>query len=366
MTEPISLRDAERAQRKRGRLYVLGLGEITPALDSAALVKGLLGEGGMSVIFGEPNCGKTFFALDIAMHVAMGAPWCGRKTIEGCVVYLAAEGGHGIRNRVAAFRQAKTLPPETPFFIIPCPADLRERGADTDEVIRLVNEAAESCDMPARLLVVDTLARVMAGGNENSPDDMGAVIGNIDRIRDATKAHCCIIHHSGKDTSRGERGHSSLRGAVDTAIEITRDGSGTSIAKVTKQKDLPTEGEFAFTLESVELGEDGDGERVTSCVITHVDAPQGKVSKGPSKATRVAFAMLRKAIDECGEIPPAATNIPSHVRAVSLETWRRYWQQGTGSKSEKPESLARLFRSDKKALVDSGLVMAWGDWFWIG
>ena len=72
------------------------------------------------------------------------------------------------------------------------------------------------------LVVIDTLARALAGGNENAPEDMGALIGNAKRIQEATGAAVLFVHHSGKDTSRGSRGHSSLKGAADLEIEVTR------------------------------------------------------------------------------------------------------------------------------------------------
>jgi hypothetical protein len=76
---------------------------------------------------------------------------------------------------------------------------------------------------PIRLVVVDTLSRAMAGGNENAPDDMSAFIRNIDRIRQETGAHVLIVHHCGKDAAKGARGHSCLRAATDTKIELSHD-----------------------------------------------------------------------------------------------------------------------------------------------
>jgi RecA-family ATPase len=80
------------------------------------------------------------------------------------------------------------------------------------------------------MIVLDTLSRVIAGGNENAPDDMGQLIGNCDRIRAEARAHVMLVHHTGKDEARGARGHSSLRAATDTEIEVSG-GNGVSLAK---------------------------------------------------------------------------------------------------------------------------------------
>ena len=81
--------------------------DVEASLDAADFVEGLLVERAMSVIYGESGSGKTFFALDLAMHVAGGLPWRGREVDQRGVLYLALEGGHGIRNRIAAFKRAR-------------------------------------------------------------------------------------------------------------------------------------------------------------------------------------------------------------------------------------------------------------------
>jgi RecA-family ATPase len=87
-------------------------------------------------------------------------------------------------------------------------------------LIDLIAEVARQTDKRVVLVVIDTLARAMAGGNENASEDMGAFVRNVDRVRSATSAHTMIVHHSGKNKAAGARGHSSLRAATDTEIEI--------------------------------------------------------------------------------------------------------------------------------------------------
>ena len=78
---------------------------------------------------------------------------------------------------------------------------------------------------------------------------MGALVCNTDRVREATGAHVNYVHHTGKDTAKGSRGHSLLVAATDTEIEVARvNKESPSTARVTKQRDLPLEGEWAFNL----------------------------------------------------------------------------------------------------------------------
>src|SRR5262249_52889693 len=151
-------------------LPLLYFDDITPALDAADFVEGLLTRGGMSVLYGETNTGKSFFALDLALHVAAGLPWRGRVVGAGGVLDLAPEGSHGIRNRVAAFKEANTANAAgLPFAVVPVALNLLDPAADTSRVIGSVKTAADRMTTPVGLVVVDTLSRALAGGNENSP-----------------------------------------------------------------------------------------------------------------------------------------------------------------------------------------------------
>jgi hypothetical protein len=255
------------------RLPFFWFHEAQPNLDANDFVEGLLTSTAMSVIYGPSNCGKTFFVVDLALHVALGWEWRGRQVDKGAIVYLSLEGAQGIRNRLAAFRQHHGLGIEQlPFIAMPQPVNLLNEDADAQAVIELVLHVEAETGMPVAMVIVDTLSRAMAGGNENSPEDMTAIVGNCDRIRDATKAHVCIVHHSGKDEAKGARGHSSLRAATDTEIEITRDeGAESSNVRVAKQRDLEAADPFGFALKGVALGTNRRGKDVTSCVVVQAE-----------------------------------------------------------------------------------------------
>ena len=247
--------------------------QITASLATDDFVENLLISGAMSVVYGPSNCGKTFFASDLALHVAIGARWRDREIEQGGVIYIAAEGAHGIKNRVAAFKQKHGIVDGIPFGVLPTSVNMSDPEGDIDTLINTVRLAKKNYGRVA-LVVIDTLARVMVG-NENAAEDMNAVIKNADRLRQVTNAHVMLIHHSGKSKEAGARGSSALRAATDTEIEIEK-SNNVSTATVSKQREIECEGEFHFGLEVIELGHNQRGKAVTSCVVTEEDAPGGR------------------------------------------------------------------------------------------
>jgi hypothetical protein len=298
--------------------------DVKPALKSEDFIEGLLIKAAMSVTYGPSNCGKTFFMADLALHVALGLEWRGREVERAGVIYCAMEGAHGIQNRVAAFALTCGLAgQEIPFAIIPVALNLLDLEADTSRLIDAIKEAAARMAIPVGLVVMDTLSRAMAGGNENSPEDMGALVANSDRIRQATGAHVAWIHHSGKDQAQGARGHSLLRAATDTEIEISRaDNDSPSIARVTKQRELEIDGVFGFTLKRVELGLNHRGKPVTSCVVEPTDdrpaKPRVSLTNGEAMALRILHDVM--ATQPC-PVPYQAAQAGVTV-ATSKHAWR--------------------------------------------
>lgn len=258
-----------------------GMGEVSD------FVEGLLTEGGASVIYGPSNCGKSFWILDLAVCVATGAAFRDESEVDqGAVVYVALEGTCGFRNRIEALKRAGRLPQSAPLFLCFSQVSLLESG-HAERLVSSVMMAAKESRLPVRLVVIDTLARAMAGGDENGAPDMTAAVASIDAVRAATGAHVAVVHHCGKDEARGARGHSSLRAAVDTEIEVSRpDGETISTVRVTKQRDLPIGEPMPFSLKVVELGTSRRGKTITSCLVHHEDAimaarKPGKVGRKP-------------------------------------------------------------------------------------
>lgn len=221
---------------------------------SRPLIDGLLELSAMSVLYGDSNVGKTFVALGMAHSIATGQPYGGLPTTHGRVAYIAAEGGRGIRKRIAALKATQpTTGADPDFFLLVSPVDLRRPDADLKPLIEALT------DLDPALVVLDTLSRVMAGGDENSSVDMGALVKHFDALRAATNAHLMVIHHTGKDKAKGARGHSLLRAATDTEIEVSE-----GLIAVTKQRDLEKDWQSGFRLESVVLGVDASDRPVSS------------------------------------------------------------------------------------------------------
>lgn len=325
---------------------------ISALLSSSYLVKGWLHRGALSVVYGESNVGKTFFGFDIAAHISSHTAWHGCRVSGGPVIYVAAEGGGGINNRVAAMRETHPEMCEVAELqILPVALDLCGPG-DAPALIEAVESLGyrPSLHNPPALVVVDTLSRVMGAGDENTAKDMGQLIRNLDYIRATLKCHVMVVHHSGKDTAKGARGSSALRAAVDTEIELTRTDD-VIVAEVRKQRDMALGGAFAYRLEDVELGLDDDGDPVTSAVVVPTDVPQKRKDLSGNELT--LWEALHEFVADCGVPNPSGTGWPDagRVRIVDLESFRQF-ANGRFSNSNPRQSVRRAM----KGLQDAGRI----------
>lgn len=259
------------------------------------LVEGFLTVGDGSMLYGDSNSGKTFLVIDMAISVARGVPWMGRRVEAGAVLYLAAESPGSVRRRVQAYQKHHACRVPN-FAIVQSTIDLFDGDTDTNKVIALVHQVERQTGQKVRLIVGDTLARLSAGANENAGQDMGLVVKRFDRIRTECKAHFLLVHHSGKAIASGARGWSGIRAAVDTEIEISDSPTGRCV-EITKQRDLPTKGErIGFRLEPVTLGETKWGMPATSCVVISTEAPSRPQGKrlGEMEGAILEFLRARK------------------------------------------------------------------------
>lgn len=258
-----------------------------------ALIKGLLDQGAMSVLYGDSNVGKTFVAMDMAFHIGAGLDYAGLRTQRGLVVYIAAEGGNGARKRLHALRD-KFPDVDPDFMLLPASVDLLRPDAD---LVPLVEGVRGLGGNPA-FIVIDTLSRALAGGDENSSVDMGALVKHLDALRRAlAPAHLMVVHHTGKDKARGARGHSLLRAATDTEIEVA-DGE----ISVTKQRDMDKGFARSFDLIEHKLGIDSDGDIITSLTV-RLDSSDGgaAVSEGVTEGETAFLEGLQVLRDTSNE-----------------------------------------------------------------
>ena len=330
--------------------------DVEPALTGEDFLEGVLIRAAMSVFYGPSNCGKTFFACDLALHVAYGKTWNGREVTQGGVIYCAMEGAHGIRNRVTAWARHYGLEgAPIPFAIIPVALNLQDPEADTSRLIEAIQTAAAKMGQPVALVVMDTLSRAMAGGNENSPEDMGALVMNSDRIRQATGAHVTWIHHSGKDQAQGARGHSLLRAATDTEIEISRlDSNSPSTARVTKQRELEIDGVWTFSLERVELGTNHRGKPVTSCIVTPAETMAQEARASLTNGESMALRILHDVMASQPVQPPYQASQAGVQSAASKHAWREaFFARST---ADSHEAKKKAFNRAAEGLSQKGKI----------
>lgn len=296
-------------------------GDVQPVTEATDFVEDLLREKEFSVIYGESNCGKTFFMLDLAMHVALGMKWRGKEVDQGGVIYAALEGGHGTKNRIVAFREHHKVSQDTPLAIIPSNLNFLDVEGDITKLVEAV-QYAKSRLGNVKLIVIDTLARAISGGDENSSTDMGQLIINADILRGITGAHIAFVHHCGKDSAKGARGHSSLRAAVDTEIEISRENTDApSTIKVVKQREMEMIDDMAFSLKRTVLGINKRGKEVTSCVVIPADVVEKAKVDVLNPTQQFVYDALVEAIITHGKERNIVKDMPA-VKCVDYDELR--------------------------------------------
>lgn len=326
--------------------------EVTLDQSYAALVEDLIDHHSFVVLYGKSNSGKTFLALDLALHIALGRTWQQRKVEGGPVLYVAAEGGRRIKDRVVAFRKVYALEEMlVPFRLARGTIDLLDPETDTQPLIDEILKTQQIYGAAVLLVVIDTLSRALSGGDENASTDMGAIVKNIDRIRQETGATVLAVHHCGKDENKGARGHSILRAAVDTELEISdaKKFPGIKLIRPTKQRDFDCGTALSFQLESVEIGKTGDGKAITSCTVKHVgfDAVRDFLSKPikPESVPGKALAILQAAISE---------NVDGKD-GISVEEWRKRFVEKHYKQSPR-QTQSHAFKSAQKRLTETDTI----------
>lgn len=230
-------------------------------------IRGVMPMADLSALFGESGSGKTFLAVDMACHIALGLDWFGIPVRRSKVLYVAAEGAAGMRERTRAWCLRHGYPLEDLdgwLYILGDQPNMLEK----EDVKALVGCARAACP-GVRLIYLDTMAQVTPGANENSGEDMGRFLGHAKALGKALGAHIEMVGHSGKDSNKGLRGWSGIKGALDAEREVIRTKDYRAMC-VTKLKDGMGEGrEYRFALENVLLDFDLDDGEVSSCVVSH-------------------------------------------------------------------------------------------------
>lgn len=234
-------------------------------------MKNYLPANSLCSIYGPSGSYKSFLAVSWACHVASGLKWAGRSVSGGSVLYVVGEGGIGVPRRVRAWEIAKNNAERLKNLYLVNRPVFPVRPEEVNQVILAAEEVRAATGQPVVFIVIDTLARCFGGNDENDARDMGAFIEGCDTIKRATGATLLVVHHSGKDGSKGARGSSAFRASLDAEYSVRREGEGGAIIlSCTKMKDAEEPPEAAFDLRGVELFTDSDNDQVSSLVVLDI------------------------------------------------------------------------------------------------
>jgi len=333
------VREAVAVREERFRLK--DTSEFIKRQKASWIVKGLIPNASLGVIYGASGSGKSFFVLDLMAAVARAVAWRDLKVKGARVCWIAAEGQEDMRKRVQAYCMHQGIPAtELPMeFIDQAPNFLED--VDIKAVIKQMRAKGKF-----DVVVVDTLAQVMAGGNENSGEDMGRVLAYCREITRLTGAMVILIHHSGKDESRGARGWSGLRAAADFEFEIIR-ADEDRVATVTKLKGGADGDEYGFRLLTIVVGKDDDEDDETTCVITSTDSTRASVASvaGPKGANK-------KLVLETATNLTAVTGSVTKNELVTV-VWPLYPRGDENARDQRKANVSR----DIHQLIEGGFLL---------
>ena len=337
-----------------GKFPVHGAGDPILHQSSEWFIKGVLPKADLIVLYGQSGTGKSFVALDMIGSLARGTQWQGCRVKRAKVVLIAAEGAGGVGKRIRAYCKHHRLnEADLDIGVIRVPPSVIE---DVD-----VKELCTALSLvQADIFVIDTLAQVTPGANENSSEDMGQAIRNIRLITEATGATALVVHHAGKNATLGARGWSGLRAAADAEIEIS--GHDTSrLISITKMKDGDDSQQWGFQLKQVQVGVDNDGDEETSCVVEYVEAPPKRVKSNEPRGDRQKTILERAR--HCGAGTPEGALIKDVVDAsVSMIPFELVPADGSTPKRDQRRS---NITTSLNSLCDKGFLISRDDRLYI-
>jgi len=327
---------------RRSGLRLLSPGDCRTMEGREYVIKGLLARGDVACIFGAPGAGKSIVAPHLGFAIAQCRDVFGRRTREGLVFYVPAEDPHGMRQRVHGLQI--THGDTENFFVVEGVGSLVD-GASLAELVDLVEQ-----HRPA-MLVIDTVAMMWPGLDENTSQGMGTVVNGARALAQHGTA-VVLIHHDTKAMDGTPRGHSLLNGALDMAVHLSKpDDDGIVRGKLTKNRNGICDADLAFRILSVPVGKDSDGELVSTPVAQEVAASAKRADKLP-RSTAEALSVLRELVAKSG------VRQPGGQIAVAEADWRSACDDRRVSTADSRESRDRVFRRAFTDLKGKGLVSA--------
>lgn len=339
----------EQAQESKELRYkLLNAAQITALPPLKWLVRGVLPSEGLAALYGVSGSGKSFLALDLFSAVAEGRRWYDCRVNQAHVVYVCLEGEAGFKVRVQAWESHYGRPLPDRMRVVLQSFKL----TDAQDIAELAG-AIVAAGGAGAVVVLDTMNRAAPTSDENSSRDMGVILEGAKALQDLVGGLVVLVHHSGKDQTRGMRGHSSMYAALDAAIEVTRDGERRAW-RMAKAKDGQDGVGYPFTLEEISLGEDEYGDPITSCVAVPADPAEAKRQKQLTQRQTEGLQSLYRAAVEQGEEDADGAHIH-----VPLEAWRvEFYKTSTADNQEAKRKAFQRVRND---LVGMGKVTVEND-----
>lgn len=240
------------------------------------IIDGFLFTNTLASIVGKSGSCKSFLAQGMCAAVATGSPWMGRAVKQGAVFYIGGEGMAGIRKRFDGWTNyTQVALSDKPLYVasgMPALCDELTAAAVIEEIQVIADDLFFNAGgTEPVLVVVDTMARAMAGGDENSASDVSRLIRSLDWIRDRWQCCVLVIHHTGHADGARERGRgsSAYYAALDSELLVTSDGGRVAV-RSTKEKDWAKPPELCLDRRIVDV--DVDGTLETTLVL---DEAQG-------------------------------------------------------------------------------------------
>lgn len=342
-----------------GNKYTLLTGNDLRALPPVQWrLKGILPYSGLAAMYGPSASGKSFLGFDLGIAISEGADWFGIRTTKSTVVYVALEGEVGFKNRVAAWELANGRALSPDMFMVLQPFHLTN-PENVDELAGAVPFGS--------VVIVDTLNRAAPTSDENSSKEMGEILEACKRLQALIDGLVVLIHHTGKDTTRGARGHSSFFAALDGAIEVERTANQRSWT-VVKAKDGQDGKNVPFDLKPHVLGLDADGDEITSCTVTPVHGNIFAKPQPKGKSQQSALKVIEQQIASLANPTFGIAGCPANKACLRFEDGISHL---AGTLHDKPKNKRNNeARRLLKGLIDGGFLGTTLDanqdaWFWV-
>lgn len=330
---------------------------------SNALISGIFNRGELAVLYSKYGNGKTFLALDIGRAIAARDEWHGHQLNNAPVLYIGLEGQTGLQKRILAAKQ-EAGDCGNMFARLTTKVSLNRQLGDQGiaTILQAAKELEKKSGQKVGLIIFDTLARTMAGDNENEAKDMTNLIENrVGEIQRQTGAAILLVHHTGWNEGH-MRGSSALGGAADVIMKIKcedEDPKPDSVRQVLLEKCKDGEDGTVllnFKLKVVDLSDDDFDELLTSCVIDPTDAPAQSATK-LSGQKRLALQFLNDTLVEYGKpIGPNAHDISPNTRVVEIEKWREECRRRKLANTEDLDSQQKAFKRASEDLRNMGFI----------